>query len=290
MARVERSSRTTTAGAGAPRVAPPANIYLPEIEITELPSAGKVYPIRGMYYHPYSFGELKKLSMDTTPQLKKYEYITNGLTLPAGMSPDDLTLADVLFIALLRKLSVPGVEQISLTKICDKCKKVISHTIKFTDIEFDDLQSECPLTVEINGIEMSFSPMTLGGMKALVDYANDKGEAASSTDLLAFQCISHDYDVMAATLEKMSETRSYLDQDLALLNQLDQMMYHGIKPIPVQCANPECKHMNHVELDGEDEGLLVLPFLPAQTDTVNRIKFGVRPASTTVRDSGSANE
>lgn len=252
----------------APSRVDTVNKYLPEIEVTELPSAGMVYPVRGIYYHPYTFGEIKKLSMDSTPILKKYEYIMNGISV-SGFDKFDLTLSDVLFIALLRKLSLPGVESIIINTQCSNCREKISKLYPLSSIEFDDLKVKSPISVTVDEVKYSFSPMTIGRMLALIQEYDEP----SDNEMLAYMCTSHDPKIMVKILDDLSNTRSFVDDDVAVLNTVDSYMYHGIMPVKVECD--KCHHINSVEIDdGEDEGVIVLPFLPNKATLKDRIEFG----------------
>ena len=81
---------------------------MPLVEVTQLPSGFIAYP-EGVKisYRPYVFGEIKKFNQSNMSKLNAYELAMQGVVVE-GMPKDDITFADMLYIALLRKISSLG--------------------------------------------------------------------------------------------------------------------------------------------------------------------------------------
>lgn len=245
--------------------------YLPVIEVTKLPSGFKPYP-NGIkvFYKPYTFGEIKKLSQDELSMAKKYEYALSGVTVE-GMDKYNLTVSDILYILLLRKLSIPGIDSVSVTKRCSHCDELIlNKRVPLSEVEFDELKYEMPLSTEIEGKVYSFSPMTIGNMLELAK----ETDSPSEEQLLAYTCVSPGPKEALEMIKYVQDNMMYIDETIHVLNAIDERMFHGVLPITVKCDNKDCEFENKVSLDGEEQGTLVLPFREQPVSIESRISSG----------------
>lgn len=248
---------------------PVTQSYLPEIEVKPLPSGFKPYPSPiKVSYKPYTFGEVKKMSQDDISLVKRYEYVMSGIAVD-GMDKMELTLGDVLYLSMLRKLSIPGIDSVSITKRCQHCGEIMTNLrLELATVEFDELKYDLPLSTVVAGKKYSFSPLTVG---ALIQMSKEHDDP-SDEEMLARTCIDPGYEEALAMLTILNNERSYVDEDLKAVNKIDEMMYHGIQPVSLKC--PACGGINKVALDEEEKGVLVLPFRQDSVPVETRISVG----------------
>lgn len=243
--------------------------FIPSIEVKAIPSGFIPYP-KGtkIYYQPCTMGELKKMSQDEISLDKKYEYILGGITVE-GMDKMQLTVSDVLYLSMLRKLSIPGVDSVTITKRCKHCGEfILGKKVLLAEVEFEDLKTQLPLSVEIEGIKYSFSPLTIGAVLKL----NESGEELTDSVLMANTCVAPSVEKALAMITRLNEVLPYNNPDLAVLNKIDTMLYHGVAPINLTCDH--CGLENKVHLDEEEKGVLVLPFCKDDVSAEARIQAG----------------
>ena len=267
MAKVQRAVKPNV---GKKRPEVQDQYFSPEIAVKQLPSGFIPYPSNvQVSYRPFSMGEIKKMGQDNISLTKKYEYVLNGITV-INMDKMQLTVADVLYLSMLRKLTIPGVESVTVTKRCTHCGEfIVGHRILLDTVEFEDLKTQLPLSFEFEGVKYSFSPLTIGGLLEISEDTNDEPE---DEQLLAKTCISPGYDEALAMARKLNNDLPYNNEDLIILNRIDNMMYHGVAPISIPCK--ECGLENKVILDEEEKGVLVLPFREDTTPFEARISVG----------------
>jgi hypothetical protein len=254
--------------------------YLPVINLTDIPSKFLPYP-QGVEisYYPYKFGELKKFAQSKLSIKQRYEFILDGI-LVTGMPKEKLTFNDFLFIALLRKMSSVGVQDISVKFKCLKCNFENTHHVKLNQLDFDGLDiPSLPATIVINNKEMSFSPLTVEDFFSLFR----EGKENDPVGILSMQCrnltFKQSYDLIYNANPEDSE----------MLDELNTMFYHGLATMSIPCENKEalekelldgveieknvhCKYINKIELGDPD--LIVQPFRRDGRTAKDRIRFG----------------
>ncbi|MFA5071270.1 MAG: hypothetical protein WC511_02755 [Candidatus Pacearchaeota archaeon] len=256
--------------------------YLPLVNVEDLPSNFLPYP-KGVEiaYCPYTYGELKKFAQSKLSVKQRYEFILEGIKV-SGMPKEKLTYQDFLFIALLRKLSSVGVSDISIKYACLKCGFENNSHVKLDTLDFNYMNiPELPANIVVKDQEMSFTPLTIE------DYFNlyKEGKDKDSVYIMAAQCRSHNLKAAHEILYSANP------EDSELLNELDNMFFHGLKPLKFLCENKEAKEVevvdgveieknvhcdftNLVELG--DASLIVQPFRGDREPVKNRIQFGNR--------------
>ena len=241
--------------------------FLSEInlEVVELPSQSKPYPANvKIKYRGFMLGEVKKISesknLSTRDRMKT---LLDGISVE-GMEKNDLTLNDVLYIALLRKISTLGDRPLSAEYTCGKCYKKHVYNFKLGDIEFHDLAApklpvHCDLT---HAKDVAFSPLTIGRFLELVDLGKQDDDLA----IVAMSCVNKDFDEIYKAVYT-----SNLD-DVETLKEVDDVLEHGVKPVEFTCATPECTGKFKIEVDGEDT--IFMPFRRPEKSTTSRLRFG----------------
>jgi hypothetical protein len=254
--------------------------YLPVVNLKQLPSKFLPYP-QGVEisYSPYKFGELKKFSQSKLSIKQRYEFILEGITV-SGMDKEDLTFQDFLFIALLRKMSSVGNNDLLITFNCLKCEHKNQHHIMLDALDFDEIEvPELPAILEIKDHEMSFTPLTLKDFFTLFKEGKEKDSVA----ILAAQCRSHEFEQAYDILFGANP------EDSQVLEELNKVFYHGLATLRLKCQNKEaptsefidgveieklvhCDFENRIELGDPD--LIVQPFCGDRRTPKDRIRFG----------------
>lgn len=99
-----------TPDTGQGNVTPNTAAGAPEIEVKELPSKFLPYP-KGtkITYRPYLFGEVKKFNQGQQSTSQAWALIASGIK--CSFDVNELTLSDLRYIGLLRKISTFGLRQ-----------------------------------------------------------------------------------------------------------------------------------------------------------------------------------
>ena len=245
--------------------------YLAEVQISpdKLPSMGKLYPKNAIIkYRPYTFGEVKKISQDKLTVGENLKAVISGIS--TSFDPMTLTLADTLYLGLLRKISTFGDASQFRAQYQCHCGKVDEFALRLTELEFDEIRApEFPITIDFtSGTALAFSPITVGEFIELCARRLETDEVASYAVQVRTPGIS---------FEKALEILyAVTGEDAAALMQADEYMYHGLKPIVRTCSNEKCKARHDIELDGGQA--LILPFRNPAESARRRIRFGEKPA------------
>lgn len=251
--------------AAATAVTPVENTSLPDtqIRVTDLPSVGRAYP-QGteIHYKPYTFGEVKSFSQSKGKMsaAKSVERVLSGINV-VGMDKNDLTFFDFLYISLLRRLSTMNAIEFKLGVGCPSCGSPVSHTFSWEGLVFEDLPApKLPIIVDIcDKADVRFTPLTVAQYQVLTRNKQDEDPVAIAA--------------MQSSLDFNDAYKTFSDaigDDAALLDEIDKLLYHDLKPAQVTCAT--CNHNFNAALD--DEASLISPFRKSESTTRNRIRFG----------------
>lgn len=247
---------------------------LPVIYLTQdqLPSKGLAYPkYFELSYRPYTFGEIQKINQSKINTKQKLAFVMEGIN--TSFDKELLTLSDLSYIALLRKISTIGGHKVNVSARCTQCRHEVTEVLDFgtskSIIEFQDLLApELPIRITFSNYqEYAFKPITFKSFCKIIE----QGLEGDTIALITHQCIDpSQYD----ELYKVIENSTYEDQ--VLLEELDKYLEHNIKPVPIACKNKVsdkiCGHINLVELSGGEA--LLLPFREPKKSHSSRIRFG----------------
>ena len=249
----------------------PHTDFVPEIGLVceELPSKSLAYPPNvKIKYRGFIVGEVKKISESKNMSTRdRMDILLEGISVE-GMDKYDLTLNDLMYIALLRKISTLGDRPLSAQYTCGKCYHKGVHNFELSALEFKDMVAPAlPVTCDLTNLQnVSFSPLTVRQLLELVEDGKDDDDLA----IVAKSCISHPYDQIYKLIYN-----SGLD-DTEILNEVDEAMEHGVKPVEFTCSgklgDKPCTSKLTLEVDGQDT--LFMPFRKSEKPTASRIRFG----------------
>ena len=248
-------------------VEPPSTNQGPTIDVSNLPSGMLPYPKGArVSYRPYLFGEVLQYSQ--TPKgssVSRFETILSGVT-TVGFDVWDLTLGDVLFIGLMRRMSTFGAHQTWTVPVaCKSCKAVVSHVVESGSLDFKDLTDsvpELPVVVSLHsGVVLQLGPLRMGRMMELI-----RKDQVDRAHMFAAQVLNLPQDEAYDILYNVSHPL-----DTETLEEVDRLLDHGLKRIQFPC--PKCGKIISYNLEAFEE--LIRPFCPAGSAPKLPIRFGV---------------
>ena len=206
-----------------------------------------------------------------------YDLILKGLECQT-FDPMSLTLPDVLYLGLVRKIASLGGTKVTVTTTCPFCRGLNRTPIECSALEFDDLQVPAlPVRVPMSDGEMLFMPLTLERYLVLLA----RGLEDDFIALMAAQCTSTpDLDAAMQMIRDLTDP-----EDIAFIKQVDELLHHELKPVVVTCPQelptaevdepaPTCGRRYPVALD-DVSAAFVLPFPGRSEGGVRRqIAFG----------------
>lgn len=276
MSRFE-SSTINSSGSKPSKVATQdTNHSIPDVnlKVKELPSRALSYP-EGceISYQPYSFGEIKRISKSKNMSMRKsLEEILSGVE--TSFDIDELTIADALYIGLLRKISTLGSNKVILRYMCGKCKQEGRHTIAVNELEFDEILNEyddkeacLPIEAEFTFGLVKFNPLRVCDYLKMIDSNVEDDVIAKSA-----------YEADGEFDERYKQFESIRNpQDAEILDTVDKMLFHGLKPVKFNCKNKlqtekVCDNKVRLELDGGQA--LIMPFREREDNVKSRIRLG----------------
>jgi len=235
--------------------------FIPSLSVDVLPSKWLSYPPNSsISYKPYVFGEIKKFNQSKLRGKPRLDFIMSGIE--SSFPKEELTLADMLYIGLMRKISTLGDAKTQITFLCEHCGMSNSFILLNSEMAFDDIEAEkLPVVVTLSDGDYQFSPLTVQGYSDLMedDLQND------IVHTLAKECINRPYE--------NAYKRFYAanTEDGTLLDEIDELLYHGVTPMDRKCDH--CEGLTQVEVEGGE--ILISPFRDDSEPTPNRIRFGV---------------
>lgn len=245
----------------------------PEINVTDLPSNFKSYPSDAIIsYRPYSFGEINRVSQSNFSYKQVIDEVLKGVK--TSFNIYELTFADYLYIALLRKLLTLGGNKFVVQYRCERCGSIRKFESSIDKIDFDDLRNipQLPIVINLGEKELHFTPLTINDYITLLSKKLENDIIAG----LAIQIRNIKFDEAYKIIDNCNNI-----EDMNLLNEVDSMLFHGIKPISIICDNvvknddnsmTMCGNKVNLSLDGGE--VLLLPFRTDSTSERNRIHFG----------------
>lgn len=239
------------------------------VNVTEVPSNFLPYPDDlSIRYKTYRWGEVKQISKEKYEEKTLIPYISRGIEVSSKQEPDftieKLTLSDFLYISLLRKLSTFGTEKFQIVIECENCKEHLTKEIVWNALEFEELDiPKLPVIVKLSeGTLLKFNPITVGEYVELVD--EDKG--ADEVRAIWRSLVNKD----VVPYEKIYNMSL---QDGQIMDEVNDILYHGLKEVDIKCTKEACKTLNRVSVDGKET--LLRPYFPANKIKEDRIRFGV---------------
>lgn len=218
-----------------PQNDPPLNLEVSPYVVVgrDIPSKFLPYPEGAIIrYRPYFYGEIKNYSQSVGLSVKdKFLFILKGIE-TIGFDKMELTISDFMYIGLLRRMSALGDSDIIITFMCNRCGNIVEHRSKCSEVDIEYLQvPKLPVRITLmDDTELAFSPMTVGGYLKL----QETGQVNDDIAFLARCCINLPFDEVYKILTELTHY-----QDAELLDRVDEMLYHSVKPIRVTCKHRE---------------------------------------------------
>lgn len=245
-----------------------------EIDVKKLPSRGVPYPKGAtLKYRNYTWGEVRQASVSNVGVAEALKNSLSGVE--ASFDKQSLTVADALYIGILRKISTFSGMEIEVPYICGNCGKANKGTFTEKDISFRDLPAEVtelPITVDWHGRELQMAPMTVKQYYELNSGRYDK--------LLPNGKIT-DVAVQACWIKNIGFEEAYKlifsandVEDIEVITQIDKLMLHDMERLSFKCENKKCGYTNKVKLEGREA--LLRPFREREKPLNNRISIGKR--------------
>lgn len=258
--------------------------YQPEIEISvkDLPSKGLFYPEHSrIKYRSYLFGEIKKLNTSKLKIDDVFKFILEGIE-TIGFEKMGLTVGDALFLGLHRKLSSLGNEQFKVPYQTPRNKEVRYHTFKSTDVEFNEIEApELPITVEMQGMELDFYPITVKDYCELVTLKMHEDSVA----ILAKQVGNQDFMKVYEMFNNLKDI-----DDKAVLTDIERQLDHDVAPLKIKITEEvDGKQLSsNVLIDLQGAHTIIIPFRERSEPPRSRIRYGkgVKPESNDSRPDG----
>lgn len=246
------------------------NPSLPFVEIygDSLPSKGLLYSLENenwsIKYRPFTVGEVKKISQSNLSDKDKFIATLEGID--CNFDQRLLTLADVMYISLLRRISSFGDNGFIISTKCHACSERARKTVKETKLEYRDIKApSLPLKFKLDdGTLLEFFPMTIG---RYFD-ALDQNHTHNDLRLLSYCCSNMEPKEVFDYFNGKEIEQDLLDS----LKKIDDYLDHGMLPIEVECQNEECKAITKVVPAGGQA--LLLPFRGDKSDSKHSISFG----------------
>ena len=258
------------------------NPHLPKVSLTDctrLPSMGLAYPKGAtIKYRTYMLGEIEEFESPTLSEKDRYLMVLRGVE--TNFDKLTITLSDLMYLGLLRRISTMGAEEIGVNTMCPRCggrntNKVATahiHGANGETVYFDELKVPAlPIRLKLSFGEHRFMPITIGDYLAMLD----EGIAIDAVSMTAIQCHTLDFPESISIFRQVSDPK-----DVRLVQKLDELLYHGIAPIKVQCQNAltggksrVCDFPYTVSLENAKEAF-IYPFRRPGDDAADEIAFG----------------
>ena len=249
--------------------------FLPtkEVELNNLPSKGRGYNSNAkISIRPYSFGEVKRISDSKLSMNEKLQTIVSGVS--TNFDKDKLTLSDVVYLGMIRKLNTLSTFTALYPYDCPNCGTHNDHKFTQNDIEIEDLEAEeLPLSVTMSdGKIYEFEPITYKDMIDIGDGKYDKHVPSKNVlkDKVAIYALLCKNQKFEDSYYFFNYTMDQDDHDV--LNEIDMMLSHDVKPLNSTCTN--CKTQISLPLKNAID--MVLPFRENKRHVRDRISFGKR--------------
>lgn len=253
----------------------PTTDHLPQITlkpVKDLPSRGLAYPKNAeIQYRSYMLGEIEQLEESMTEK-DRYIHILKGVK--ANFDLRQLTVPDVVFLGLLRKLSTMGSDEACVDTKCPKCGSVNVSRFLTGNLVFDELQVPAlPVNVKLSFGDCQFYPMTIGDWLDM----HDAGIPLTRSTIYAVQCRNLPFP---DSINKFKTVVNALD--LEKLGKLDKLLDHDVAVIKVPCQGQrvekggevgKCGVVYEADIHNSRQAYLY-PFRPEDYDLSDQITFG----------------
>ena len=249
------------------------------VQPDDIPSRYLPYPSgTSIFYRPYTFGEIETFNDSALSESERLRFVLAGI-LCKGIEPGALTLADWLYLGMLRKLSVFGTNKFTVVVPANEEEGRLAHSeiIDMNRISVHDLDVPAlPACITINGKDTHFNPLTVGAFAELMvklredaTRAGDDVEVRSPTEseILAYQCIN------MPTEDALKLIQGATKHELIDLQDLDRLFQHRVNPLTITWMQDEKEYTETIAID--DPIALVWPFRGPEESSRSTLRFGL---------------
>ena len=267
-----------------------SKIALPKYPITSLPSGGISYPEDwSVEITPYTFGQSSGIKETDFMQRRFYNIALDGVY--TNFDKNLLTIEDVLFISVARKLISTKSSKVTLNSVCPECLSDNKVTLELKDaIQYEkskiSSREKYPLKVTFSKYIGWYRYLTFGETLSLIN-SNQNSKNTSTIESLIKRTVKLVEIVGDNEKVIFDETRkdqaselllkdiyeSFTDDDSQTIEDLLEI-FEDIKllPVKVKCAEPTCG----VEYDQEmSTGGLMSLLTPFRDDKKNKTKNSI---------------
>lgn len=241
---------------------------IPEYTLEIVPSHKLQYPEDIVIkYRPYLYGEVKKFNSGTMSFEETLMFALEGISVSSEKNPaftkEQLTVADVIYISLHRKLVSLGSSSFTCNYVCANCGENSSFVLQSDKLEFDEIRvPKFPIRATFSDVEFHFEGLTV---KDYVDNKLEKEVSGDTISYLAAMCTNISYETAKTILSNATIEEGFV------LEELDTLLYHGLKEVVTECE--KCNTMNKVQVEGGD--VVIGPFRGPGESVRSRIQFGL---------------
>lgn len=199
-----------------------------------MPTRGLLSDVGQVTIMPLTFGELLKyLGDEQMTPLREYVHALNCMkAIDPNIGRCSLLDADYL-LYIFKALSATKDARIVLNVTCDHCHKNHSATIHLNQIEFRDV-SERALRIKditLSGRKIRFKYVTID------DFIETVGKLGRIPEIFNVDTIKLVSMLGILPGEALKILERSVQEDIALINYLDTLLFQLIKPIEVQCPD-----------------------------------------------------
>lgn len=239
--------------------------HMPMIEVLQLPSKFLPYPDgTKVFYKPYTFGELEKISGSNLSFSEMSKIIMSGIE-THGITKMDLDYQDYLYLAVLRKLSTFSKSNYHISFKCPHCQQQVDCSPELSSIEWSEMEGvpELPLLVNIAGMDLDMSSLTVEDVSLL----ENQGLVKSDIAVIAGMIKNVEFKSAMEIVENLDD-----GEDIAVLTMAKELLDFGNQTTTIVCPNKECKKPVKVTVRGIAK--LAEPFRKSPEALLNRLLHG----------------
>ena len=245
------------------------------IEASQMPSKFLPYPEgTRISYRPYTWGEIDAYNESKFSVAASLEKMLDGVE-TVGVAKRDITVADALWLANLRRLSTFKTNEFTVTVAheMDGSRHTSRFSLEDMDFKFLDVPA-LPIEVDVVCLSgsgksvlrkqtMRFMPLTVGMYAELESKTKD----IKSRHVMAAQCVDMDYEDALRTINDSTQ------ESMLVLQEVDALLKHEVAPVTVKYEVRGEEYSRTVEID--DPHSLVRPFRRRDVSKKHAIRFGV---------------
>lgn len=210
------------------------------VRTADMPTQGKITKlVQAINVYPLTFGELLKYLGDE--QLTPTREYIKGLEFMISKDPGvgELSILDADYILYVFKaLSASKEAKLNLTVKCDHCGEKHRMSLKLNQVEFSDIKPEALniRSITLSGHDIKIRYTTIN---EFIKFVKELGRFVENTNIDTLKLASM-FSLSAS--ESMNLLNNSMQEDIALINYLDSLLFKIITPVVIPCPDhPELR-------------------------------------------------